>query len=84
MKAKIFRVLGVFGFLLALGSLSACFVGPSDPPGPYYGAHASAYPEYYPHYAPGYVPAPCYYAYNPHPHWQHRQRSEHRERHEQH
>jgi hypothetical protein len=82
MKAKIFRMLRVMGFLLAAGSLSACFVGPYDPPDPAYsyGPHAYAYPEYYPHRAPGYVPAPRYYAYNQHPHWQHRRQKEHKER----
>jgi hypothetical protein len=87
MKAKIFRTLGMIGFLLAMGSLSACFVGPPDPAGPAYpyGPHAYAYPEYYPHYAPGYVPAPRSYVYNEHPRGPHRyrQRLEHEE-HERH
>jgi hypothetical protein len=77
MKARIFRILGVVGFILALGSLSACFdesYYPASPGYSYgYGAPVYAYPEY----------TPRYYAYNPHPYWRYRQRWE-REEHEEH
>jgi hypothetical protein len=80
MKGKIFRILGVIGFILAMGSLSACFdesyyPGYSRYPGYSYGGPAYAYPEY--------APTPRYYAYNPHPYWRQRQRWEHEE-HEEH
>jgi hypothetical protein len=82
MKAKIFRILGGIGFLLAIGSLSACFVGPPDPGYPRYsyGGPAYAYPEYHPGYAPRYVPAPRSYASNPHAYRQNHQRLRHEER----
>jgi len=73
MKAKIFRILGIIGFILAMGSLSACFEESYHPayPGYWHGPTAYAYPEYYPRYAPRYVSPPSYYASNPHPYWQH-------------
>jgi hypothetical protein len=85
MKAKIFHIFGVIGFILAMGSLSACFDESHYPAYPRYsyGSPAYAYPEYYPHYAPGYVAPPPYYASNPHPYWQHGHGWEHRE-HEEH
>jgi hypothetical protein len=93
MKAKILRVLGVTGFIIAMGSLSACFEE-SYHPGYGYGRSAYAEPGYYPQY----VPTPRYYAYNvpryrpydPHPYfatphrshegWQREERQERRER----
>jgi hypothetical protein len=91
MKAKISRILAAIGFILAIGSLSACFDGPyypSDPPHYYsgdpphwYGA-PHAYPEYYPRYYPEYVPAPRYYAYNARPYVQHHVQDRHRWGHE--
>jgi hypothetical protein len=80
MMAKIFRILGVVGFITAMGSLSACFVGPDYPAYPRYsyGSPAYAYHGYYPRD----VPAPRYYAYNRDP-YPHRQRWEHKE-HEKH
>jgi hypothetical protein len=85
MKAKIFRILGAAGFVVAMSSLSACFSGPYFPahPGYAYGSPAYAYPEYYPQYVPRYVPMPRYFAYNPQPYWRYRQRWEHEE-HEEH
>jgi hypothetical protein len=81
MTAKIFRILGVIGFILSMGSLSACFEESYYPryPGYAYGSPAYAYPECYPRY----VPAPRYYAYNPRPYARYRQRWEHEE-HEEH
>ena len=86
MKAKIFRIVGIIGFILAIGSLSACFDGPYYPAYPRYsyGSPAYAYPEYYPQYAPRYVPAPPYYASNPHPYWQHGWEHKEHEEHEWH
>jgi hypothetical protein len=85
MKAKIFHISGVIGFIVALGLLSGCFDESYYPayPGHAYGPSAYAYPEYYPQYVPRYVPAPHYYAYNPQPYWRYRQRWEHEE-HEEH
>jgi len=78
MKAKIFRILGVIGLILAAGSLSACVDEQYYPahPGYSYNSPAYAYPEYYP--VPRYAP-PRAYAYNPHPYWQYRNRWEHEE-----
>ncbi|MBV8454673.1 MAG: hypothetical protein JOZ29_20730 [Deltaproteobacteria bacterium] len=75
MKAKIFRILGIIGFILAIGSLSACFEESYHPayPGYAYGSPAYAYP----HYAPRYVPTPRYYASDPHPYWRHQHGGEH-------
>jgi hypothetical protein len=80
MKAKIFRILGVIGLILTMGSLSACFDAhyPGyrvDPPAYSYGSPAYAYPVYHPQY----VPAPRYYVYNPRPHTQYRPEREHEE-----
>jgi hypothetical protein len=78
MKAKIFRTLGVIGFIVAMGSLSACFEESYYPShlGYAYGSPGYGYP--------GYAPAPRYYAYNPHPYasnphryWQDRQWGKH-------
>jgi hypothetical protein len=77
MKVKIFRILGVLGFILAMGSLSACFEEPYYP----------AYPRYSPEYVPvprSYTyPVPRPYAYNARPDWRNHQRWEHKE-HEEH
>ncbi len=91
MKAIIFRVIGVMGFILALGSLSACFEETSYPR---YGYNRPAYasPQYYPEYVPVPYnrPAPRYYVYNPRPYvarphpyrghgeqWEHEEHKEH-------
>jgi hypothetical protein len=80
MKNKILRIFGVIGFILALGSLSACF-DDSYPnrgyPAYSYGSPTYAYPGYYPQYAPG----PNYYAYN-HPRWRYHHDREEQEEHE--
>jgi hypothetical protein len=80
MKTKVFRILGVIGFILAMGSLSACFdpsyPGYSDPPMSYRAPYAV--PEYYPRYYARPVPVPRYYAYNPRANWQNHRRWEHR------
>jgi hypothetical protein len=94
MKAKIFRFLGLLGFIVVTGALSGCFAG-AYYPSPYHGyvdgpsAYAYPqyypYPEYYPRYVPvpEYVPAPRNYAYRPAPYGQYRNRWEHNE-HQQH
>jgi hypothetical protein len=89
MKAKIFRIVGVLGLILGMGSLSACFEGPYYP-GYAYGRPAYTYPEAYPRYYPQPVPVPRYYAYNPrpyavnpHPNWQNHEQWQHQE-HEEH
>jgi hypothetical protein len=81
MKVKIFRILGVLGFILAMGSLSACFEESYHPTYPRYSYDSPAVP--YPRYYPEYVPAPRSYTYNPQPYWRYRQRWEHEE-HEEH
>jgi hypothetical protein len=80
MRAKLFRILGVIGFIIGIASLSGCF---DEPYRPIYPAYGSAYPGYYPP-PPRYVP-PSYYAYNPHFHhgWEHKEHEEH-EWHEHH
>ncbi|GEM_PF-2319134 len=61
MNSKIFRLIKLFGLLVALSSLSACF---EEAYYPAYGRHAYAAPY------PEYVPVPQYYAYNvPVPHY---------------
>ncbi|HJU09684.1 MAG TPA: hypothetical protein VJ728_02345 [Candidatus Binataceae bacterium] len=87
MKAKIFRILGVIGFVLGIGSLSACFVGPpAYPRYAYHPAPVYTYPEPYPRY----VPAPRYYVYNQHPYphydhsWGHEEHHEHHDHHHDH
>ncbi len=77
MKAKIFRILGVIGVILAMGTLSACFDKSYylRSPAYSYGVPAYAYPEY--------VPVPRAYAYNSHPYWRYCQRWENEE-HENH
>jgi hypothetical protein len=89
MKVKIFRILGVLGFILAMGSLSACFEESYYPAYPRYsyGSPAVPYPRYYPEYVPvphSYAyPVPRPYAYNARPYWRNHQRWEHKE-HEEH
>ncbi|MBV8774589.1 MAG: hypothetical protein JO166_19970 [Deltaproteobacteria bacterium] len=82
MKARIFRIIGVIGLLIGMGSLSACFEAPYYP-GYAYGGPGYGYPEAYPRYYPQYVPAPRSYAYNPRPYphanWQNHERWEHAE-----
>jgi hypothetical protein len=84
MKAKIFRILGLIGFIIAIGSLSACVGESYYPVYPRYsyGSPAYAYPGYYPQHAPRYV-APRYYASNPHSYWHHQYGWGHKE-HEKH
>jgi hypothetical protein len=83
MKARIFRIVGAIGLVLAMGSLSACFESSYYPgyPGYSYGApgwyRSPAYAYHpYPRYAP---PAPHYYAYNHgyHHGWEHEGHVEH-------
>jgi hypothetical protein len=62
MKAKIFRFLGLLGFIVVMGALSGCFAGPYYP-SPYHGyvdgPSAYAYPQYFPY--PEYYRDMCRY-----------------------
>ena len=81
MKTKIFQITGAVGFILALGSLSACFdesYYPASPGGYSYGS-PYAYPQYTPQYYPEYVPPPRYYAYNPGSYWRNQEKLRHQD-----